>query len=118
MIIIPSQFVVPFFIIMGVVILVCGIKLFIDKRNSTHESVRARVVTKTQVQIKGMAKGTTRNITTFEVLDTGTEIKLTLPPGYHEHLHEDDTGLLEYTAIKGKPAFFKSFTDDEHWKMR
>jgi len=112
MIIIPSQFVIPFFILMGAVIVVCGIILLINKRGSTQERTRVRVIAKTQEQIKGMAKGTMRNVTTFETLDTGQEIKLTLPPGVHETVFEGETGLLDYTAIRGKPAFFTRFASD------
>jgi len=113
MIFIPSQFVIPFFAIMGAIILFCAIKMLLDKRNTTHESIRVVVKGKAEEQIWGMAKGTMRTVTIFEAVDTGMEIKLVLPPGYHEHLHEDDTGLLEYSAIKGDPAFFKVFTCDE-----
>jgi len=113
MIIIPSQLIVPFFILMGVVILVCVIIMIINKRGSTHERTHVRVVAKTQEQIKGMAKGTMRNVTIFEILDTAKEIKMVVPPGINEIVLEGETGFLEYTAIRGKPAYFKGFTHDD-----
>ena len=86
--------------------------MIINKRGSTHERTRVRVVAKSQEQIKLMAKGTMRDITIFETLDNSKEIKLTLPPGIHEMVLEGETGLLEFTAIRGNPAFFKGFTSD------
>ena len=114
MIIIPSQFIIPFFILMGAIILVCAIIMIVNKRGSTHERNHVRVIAKSQEQIKGMAKGTMRNITIFETLDTAKEIKMVLPPGIHETVIEGETGQLEYTAIRGNPAFFKGFVSDRY----
>ena len=110
MIFIPSQFVVPFFIILGVVILVCGIMMIISKFGTKHESAHVRAVTKSQEQIKMMAKGTMQNIIIFETLDTGKKLKMVLPQGAYDTVLEGETGLLEYAAIRGIPTYFKSFT--------
>jgi len=112
MIIIPSQLFVPFLIVIGVVVLICGIMMIVTKRGSTHERVHVRAKAKMQEQIKLMAKGTMQNVTIFEALDTAKEIKMVLPPGVYETVREGETGLLEYTAVMGKPTYFKAFTPD------
>ena len=112
MIFIPSQLVISFFILLGVVILFCGVMMIINKFGTTQERANVRVVRKSQEQIKMMAKGTMQNIAIFEILDNAKEIKMVLPQGVYETVVEGETGLLEYSAIRGKPTYFKTFTSN------
>jgi len=112
MIFIPSQFIIPFFVLMGAIILVCLIIMIVQKRKSSQEKSLVRVVSKRDEQIRGMAKGTTRNVTTFQRIDSGEEFDFTIPPGIHEFINPGDECLLYYTALKGKPAWFRAISRD------
>jgi len=107
MIFIPSQLIVPFFVIMGLVIVVAGFLWFRESRNSEPTSSRVKVVSKGHEHNKTMKMDF--DVFTFQHLSDGTEFQMSLGAGRHPEIAVGVIGTLEYVAVKGKPKYFGQF---------
>ena len=107
MVLIPSHFIIPFFVILGLVILVSGAMWFRESRNSTRTKSRVKVVSKTHKHNK--AAKMDFDVFTFQHLSDGIEFEMSLLAGRDPEIEVGVIGTLEYTAVKGKPKYFGRF---------
>ena len=110
MIFIPSQFLIPFFVIMGLGMLVCGFIWFRESRGSKPASSHVKVMSKGHKHNKMMQMDF--DVFTFQHLSDGTEFEMSLVAGRNPEIVVGETGTLEYVAVRGKPKYFTRFISE------
>jgi hypothetical protein len=107
MILIPSQFFIPFLILMVIAFLVTGAFWIREKRSSKPTSSRVKVISKGHEHVK-LSK-MDFDVFTFQHLSDGEEFEMSLLAGRSPEITVGRIGTLEYVAVKGKPKYFGQF---------
>ena len=107
MALIPSQFVIPFFVISGFIILTVAGLWFRESRKSTPTVSRVKVVSKRHKYDKITKMDF--DVFTFRHLSDGIEFEMSLREGYNPEIEVGIIGTLEYVAVKDKPKYFGKF---------